>query len=247
MGARARGADGSRHVGSFANATYGQTTPAVHGTLVVGRPLRVIPAHQANPGGLRHRGIQAARRATHLTHKHRRPDKSRETDEWIVLFTTHSSAQAAQAAYRQRWAIEGSARDVQGGWDGRHGWDLEPTMAGLTTAPRVDALCGLWAVGTLIQTWLGAQTVAPEVPRQVRDEAASWTTTGRMSVWARGRCVLRDGSGRLDGWTQDTMLAGAERIARYPSIRGDPKPRPLVIPHPRTPIPLPPPQHRLAA
>lgn len=117
-------------------ATYGRGKRAVAGHLVVGRSLRVVPEHQANPGGLRHRAVQAARRQAHLRHKHRRPDASVETDEWVLLFTTHTTAQAAPTGYRGRWAMEGSFRDGQGGWDGRHGWNLEPTMAALGTAAR---------------------------------------------------------------------------------------------------------------
>lgn len=224
---------------AFPSATYGQATPTVTGTLVVGRPLRVIPAHQATPGSLRHRSAQAGRRAAHLTHKHRRPDAARETDEWVVLFTTHRTASAAQLAYRQRWAIEGSFRDAQGGWDGRHGWELEPTMAALGSAARVDALCGLWALGALVQSWVGAATLAPDVPRAVAAEAAGWTTTGRVSLWARGRLALRDGSGRLDAWTEATLRDGADRIRA-----GPPTSQPSATIHPIAPAPTAP---RLAA
>jgi hypothetical protein len=222
---------------AFPQATYGQATPAVSGTVVVGRPLRVVPAHQANAGGLRHRAAQAARRAVHVAHKHRRPDASVETDEWVVLFTTHTTAAAAQAAYRPRWAIEGSFRDAQGGWDGQHGWDLEPTMAAAPSADRVDALCGLWALGALVQTWLGAATLAPEVPEAVAAEAAGWTTTGRVSLWARGRFVLRDGSGRLDGWAEATLRAGAAQIALVPPVRWRPVPLPGAATRPRATAP----------
>ena len=189
----------------------GATAPAA--TLVVGRPLRVTPAHQANPGGLRRRAVGAAKRAARVRHKNARVGNSLETDAWVILFTTHPTALGAQAAYRRRWAIEGSFRDAQGGWDGRHGWNLEPAVAALPTTARGDALCGLWALGALLQTWLGAATVGPAVPGIVVAEAAGWTPSGRLSVWARGRFVLRDPSGRLSEWAAAVLTDGAARIA----------------------------------
>lgn len=217
---------------AFPDATYGQARPAAAGTLVVGRPLRVIPAHQANPGSLRARAGQAARRAVHVAHKHARPDASAETDRWLILFTTHRDPLAAQAAYRQRWAIEASFRDAQGGWDGQHGWDLEATVAELTDERRVDALCGLWALGTLLQTWLGAATVGPEVPAAITVEAAGWTTTGRLSIWARGQCAVRDGSGRLTAWIAQTLATGAARLTAGSPPGARPAGRAAPIPFP---------------
>lgn len=227
------------HWTAFPTATYGQATPVVRGTLVVGRPLRVIPVHQATPGGLRHRATRAARRAAPRTHKHPRPDASGETDEWVLRFTTHGTAAAARSAYRQRWAIAGSFRDAQGGWDGRHGWDLEPTMTAASSADRVDALGGLWALGTLIQTWLGAATLAPEVPGAVAAEVAGWTTTGRLSVWARGRFALCEASGRLDAWATMVLQAGAARIAAAVPVRWRPGALPgAAAPPSTTPAPV---------
>jgi Transposase DDE domain len=194
-------------------AAFGHGPTAPQATLVVGRPLRVTPAHQANPGGLRHRAIGAAKRAARVRHKNARPGDAGETDAWVILFTTHPTALGAQAAYRQRWAIEASFRDAQGGWDGRHGWNLEPSVAALTDAGQVDGLCGLWALGALVQTWLGAATVGPDVPAAVAAEAAGWTTSGRLSVWARGRFVLHDPSGRLTAWAAAVLTDGAARIA----------------------------------
>jgi hypothetical protein len=216
---------------AFAGATYGQGPRRVAGAVVVGRPLRVLPAHQANPGSLRARAAQAARRQAHLKHKHARADASPETDAWVILFTTQAAA-AAQAAYRRRWAIEGSFRDAQSGWDGQHGWDLEATVAGLVAAQPVEAVVGLWALGTLLQSWLGAATVAPGVPHQVAAEVAGWTTTGRLSIWGRGQFALLDGSGRLAEWAEQTLRAGAAQTAAAPPIRGRPVPLPSQRPRP---------------
>jgi hypothetical protein len=229
-------------VGAWAahpDAAFGHGPAAPRGTLVVGRPLRTTPAHQANPGGLRHRAAGAARRAARVRHKHARAGNAAETDAWVLLWTTHPTARGAQAAYRARWAVEGSFRDAQSGWDGRHGWNLEPTAAALAHAGRVDALCGLWALGALLQTWLGAATVGPDVPAAVAAEAAGWTTTGRLSVWARGRCVLRDPSGRLGGWAEAVLADGAARIAAARAAGAPARAAPPRAPFPTAaPLPL---------
>ena len=221
------------------DATFGFAAAAPAAALVVGRPLRTTPAHQANPGGLRHRAIAAAKRATRVRHKHARPDQGAETAEWVILFTTHPAARGAQAAYRQRWAIEGSFRDAQSGWDGRHGWNLEPTLAALSSAERGEALCGLWALGALLQTWLGAATVGPAAPAAVAAVAAGWTTTGRLSVWARGRFALHDPSGRLTAWAEGVLAAGAARIAAAPRTAGTVPRGPGAVPARAAPAPIP--------
>ena len=115
-------------------------------------------------------------------------------------------------------------------------------MAALATAPHVDAVVGLWALGTLLQSWLGAATVAPAVPATVTREVAGWTTTGRLSIWARGQFALRDGSGRLTEWIGQTLRAGAGQLAAAPAVRVRPVPLPGERPRPRVspsaPLPL---------
>lgn len=198
-----------------AAAQYGSGPGALAGTLVVGRGLPVVPWHQANPGSARHRAAQQRQRQQHLRTKHRRaqPDASVETDAWMVLFTTHATWRAATASYRRRWAIEGSYRDAQSGWDGQHGWDLEPVLARLPTAAQVERVVGLWALGALVQTWVGVQVVAPTTPPAVRGVVRQWTTTGRLSVWAAGQFALTDPSGRLHDWLPTTLTAGATWLA----------------------------------
>jgi hypothetical protein len=185
------------------------------GTVVVGRGLLVLPPHQRGPASLRIRLDQHGRRQAHVAHKHpkRRPDASPETDAWLVLFSSHTDWKTATTSYARRWAIEGSYRDAQGGWDGQHGWDLEPVLTRLTEAATVERVVGLWALGSLLQTWVGVQLGRPAagpVPRAIQHE---WTTTGRLSVWARGRCALTEPTGRLRSWLQHTLSTGAERVA----------------------------------
>ena len=196
-------------------ATFGQGRSAVRATLVIGRGLPVVPWHQRGPASQRARQQQAAQRDRDLATKRRRAIRrpAPETDRWVVLFTTHPHWRPAVTAYRRRWATEGTYRDGQGGWDGRHGWDLEPTVARAASRAQVEAIVGLWALGTLVQCWLGDQLGAPSAPPAVQAIERQWTTTGRLSVWARGQFAWREPSGALRPWLLDTLRAGATRLA----------------------------------
>ena len=198
--------------------TYGSGPQAIPGRLVVGRGLVVLPAHQRTAGSLRHRATQFARRQRHVAskHPHQAPDASPETDRWVILFTSHATTAAASGSYRLRWGTEGSYRDAQGGWDGQHGWDLAPVLTRARTAAPVERVVGLWALGTLVQTWVGQQVGLPTVPTPVAAVVAQWTTTNRLSVWARGQFALQDRSGHLRAWLIATLTAGAQRVAAAP-------------------------------
>ncbi len=204
--------------------TYGSGRGAIPGTLVAGRPLAVLPAHQANAGSLRARATRRARRARQLRAKHpgRAPDRSAETAGWVLLFSTRPDALAAQRAYHGRWAVEGTFRDWQGGWDGRHGWGLEEVAARAASAERVAALVGLLALGCLAQSVLGDAAGLPDAPPAALAARRGWCTTARLSVWARGHFALLDRSGTLDAWATDALLAAAEHIARAPAGAGAP-------------------------
>jgi Transposase DDE domain len=195
--------------------TYGQGKGAVAGTVVIGRGLHVLPAHQANPGSLRHRAARAARRVQHAASKHGAAASAYES--WVLLFTTAPTPVAARNAYRQRWPIEGTYRDAQSGWDGQHGWGLDRGVPALATPEAVSRLVGLWALGVLVQSWVGDQVGRPTAPPLVQQTAAQWTTTGRLSVWARGRLALTDSSGALGAWLEETLRAGAARVAAAPT------------------------------
>lgn len=144
----------------------------------------------------------------------------RQTDAWVALCTSHTRWQAAVASYRRRWAIEGSFRDAQSGWDGQHGWDLEPALSRVAHAGQVARVVGLWALGSLLQPWVGRQVV--HGPTAVRAEAASWTTTGRLSIWAQGKVALQDASGRLQPWLVQTLQEGAARLRQQAAHRASP-------------------------
>jgi hypothetical protein len=208
---------------TYREAAYGAGPTALPGTLVVGRGLLVLPAHQRTVGSLRHRARQQAKRRQHVATKHAGPrDASVETDAWVVLFTSQADWPTATASYRRRWSIEGSYRDGQSGWDGHHGWDLEPTLSRLTSAEHVAAIVGLWALGLLVQTWVGHQVLAPSAPPRVRALQAQWTTTGRLSVWAHGRLALTEPSGQLRPWLAQTLADGARRVHAGPLLPAAP-------------------------
>jgi DDE family transposase len=205
----------------YPRATYGSAAPLVRGALMVGKDLPVLPRHQANPGSLAQRARRAHRRLAEVGRKHRAErgtsGDAAATEQWVIVFTTHATARQAAASYRQRWPLESSFRDAQGGWDGRSGWDLEHTLQRVGEGERVERIVGLWALGALIQSWIGSATIGAAVPRTVTTEVAGWTTTGRLSVWSRGRLALTDRSGRVHAWVEQTLSAGAATIAAAPS------------------------------
>jgi hypothetical protein len=200
------------------HGAYGQGRKALPATLVVGRGLVVLPRHQRTAGSQRPR---AQRQAERVRVKRYRYASVSETDAWLVLCTTLPTWQAAVRGYRRRWATEGSYRDAQSGWDGQHGWDLEPVLNPARTAGQVECVVGLWALGALLQTWLGSQVA--HGPAAVRAVAAQWTTTGRLSVWAQGQCALREPL--LAAWVAQILHEGAARVAAAPPV----VPAPLVL------------------
>ena len=172
------------------------------------RGLAGRPAHQRTEGSRRHRAARRAERRRVVGYRY---TSVAETDPWVALCTTHATWQEAVRSYRKRWATEGSYRDAQGGWDGQHGWDLEPVLAAAADAGQAERLVGLWALGALIQTFIGARV--QHGPAAVRAVAAEWTTTGRLSVWAHGQFALREPGGRLHAWLGQALREGAARIA----------------------------------
>jgi hypothetical protein len=92
-----------------------------------------------------------------------------------------------------------------------HGWDLEPVLAQARGAAHAERVVGLWALGSLIQTWIGAQVV--QGPPAVQAVATHSTTTGRLSVWAHAQLALHEPSGALRPWLIRTLHQGARRRA----------------------------------
>jgi hypothetical protein len=201
---------------------YGQGARAIAATLVVGHGLVVLPRHRRTAASLA--PVAKRRRERRRIRLTRYPGVD-QTDHWVVLCTSHPDWRTAVYSYRQRWAIEGSYRDAQGGWDGRHGWDLEALLTQLRQAAQVERVVGLWALASLLQTYLGAQVLAG--PAWVQAVARQWTTTGRLSIWAQGQCALADPSGVLHDWLLTTFQAGAAQIAHAaPPARPHPQAAP---------------------
>ena len=200
--------------------TYGTGRQRVSGHLVLGRgdALPILPQHQANPGSARQRRRQQVARQQEVRGKHpeRRASLAEQTDGWLILFTSHADWLSASRSYTRRWSAEGSYRDAQGGYDGRHGWNLEDTLERLTDPALVDRVFGLWALGTLVQSWIGHRLGDTHVPDAVREVRAQWTTSGRLSVWMRGRFALTDPSDSLHPWLLDTLAALPLRLRTAP-------------------------------
>src|SRR5262249_18913228 len=97
-------------------ADYGAGPHALPGTLVSGQGVAVLPWPQRGPASVKRRRAQYGRRRAPLAGKHprQRRDAARQTDPWVVLFTSHRTWLAAVRSYDRRWAIEGSYRDAQG-------------------------------------------------------------------------------------------------------------------------------------
>jgi len=187
--------------------------------LVVGRGLAVLPWHQRDAGRARARARRAQRRLHDLHSKHprQRPDASAQTDRWVVLFTSCPTWREATDTYAQRWSSEGTYRDGQSGWDGRHGWNLEPLVAQQRLARAVEGIVGLWALALLVQTWVGDGLNAPaQLPAAPQRVVRSWTVSLRLSVWARGRLAFLDQSGLLHDWLTARLTAGARRLEQGP-------------------------------
>jgi hypothetical protein len=205
--------------------SYGRGSKAVAATLVVGRGLVVVPRHRRTAASQRQ---PARRRAERLRTRRYRYASVDQTDPWVVLCTSHAGWPAAVASYKRRWAIEGSFRDAQSGWDGRHGWDLEPVLTKQGSAAHVERIVGLWALGGLLQTYVGSQVA--HGPARVRAIAAGWATTGRLSLWAQGRFALAEPNGHLRDWLRTILLEGAARLAATPSVSARQGP-PQALPH----------------
>jgi hypothetical protein len=206
-------------------AGYGQGAKAIPGTLAIGRGLRVLPRHQRDAASLGHQARRRAQRLRDLAAKHpgRGPATTPDLEAWVLLFSSLPTWRAAATGYRRRWPVEGTFRDAQGGWDGAHGWHLDRAVARRDDGPAVEAIVGLWAPATLLQSWIGHQTAQPDAPTPVQRVVGQWTTTGRLSLLARGRFALTEPNGRLRHWLVPALTAGAQQVAAAPPPRARPR------------------------
>ncbi|MFN0074806.1 MAG: hypothetical protein ACKVVP_25275 [Chloroflexota bacterium] len=199
-------------------ATFGAGADAVAGFLVIaGRELVVVPPHQRGPASLAARARKGARRLKHQEHKRAGTSQGVSRDEWLVLFTTSPDPLVALAQYGERWAIEGTYRDAQGGWDGQHGWHLDRVLPGCGTADEVDALTGFWALGVLVQIGLGLGLSASTTPVAVQHARFGWATTDRLSWWWRGRCALESPDPLIRQWIPRYLTMIATQLEQAPA------------------------------
>jgi hypothetical protein len=187
--------------------TFGAGDGAVRGLLVIaGRALLVVPTHQRGPASCAARAKRSARKQRKRVTQYV-GCRGTSHDEWLVLFTTEPEPTVALRHYGMRWPIEGTYRDAQGGWDGQHGWNYDAVVVRRASAAEVDALTGLWALGTLVQTWLGLGLTASDAPPAVRAMLSSWSTSGRLSWWLRGRFALESPEPVIHRWILDRLGA----------------------------------------
>jgi len=212
---------------------FGAGAEAVTGWMVIaGRELALVPPHQRGPASLAERARKGARRRKHQEHKRAGTSQGASRDEWLVVFTTAVNPLVALAQYGQRWAIEGTYRDLQGGWDGQHGWHFDRVVGRCTQAPEVDALVGFWALGALVQIGLGLGLSATETPAAVREALEGWATTDRLSWWWRGRCVLESPDPAIKNWITAYLTTLSDVLDQAPAAI-----IPFERPAPRTTLP----------
>jgi hypothetical protein len=195
---------------------YGQGRKAVAGRLLIGQGLTVLRWHQRDDGSARGRQRRGRQRASNAGYRRvDRPSAAASTDAWVVLFTTCATELLAVRSYARRYHTEASYRDLQGGWDGRHGWELEQLLAAQRSAAAVDTQLSLAMLAQLLQQWLGAGVGKPGAARWY---AQRLTVHGRLSLFARGQALLREADPAIQAWLGERLAAGAARLERQPRL-----------------------------
>jgi hypothetical protein len=177
-------------------ATYERTgDDATCVTLVIGHNPPAPPPHQRGPADQARRQQRAAARRAHIASKHQNPAHDRV---WALL-TTASSPTAACARYAQRFATEGTYRDLKE-------WDLEAVMAQTDDLALLDGLVGLASLAYLLQLGLGVAAGQTD-DASARARQQLWSTTDRLSSFWRGRQVLHDHAHDWHPWIAQTLVA----------------------------------------
>jgi hypothetical protein len=206
---------------TMAPGRFGRYTTLGRTHVVAGQDLPVLPHHQRDAGSARARTRRRAAKLSSVKQSRR----AAPTEPWVLLVTTAATWLGAVRHYRLRYHTAGSYRDAQSGWDGRHGWNLGDQLAAATTATRVDAVVGLWALGTLVQAGVGDHLTAAPTPAAIQAVAGEWTVHGRLSVWARGHFAFTEPHGRLGPWLLATLHGLAERVGTGTATTTLPAPR----------------------
>ena len=164
-------------------------------TLVIGQDPPAPPPHQRGPADQVRRQRRAAQRRAHITSKHQNPAHDRM---WALL-TTESNPAAARARYAQRFATEGTYRDLKE-------WDLTTVLAQTDDQSQLDGLVGLASLAYLLQMGLGVAAGQTD-DASARARQQLWSTTDRLSGFWRGRQVLHDHAHDWHPWIAQTLVA----------------------------------------
>ena len=183
-------------------------------TLVIGQDTPPLPRHQRGPADRARRQQRAEQRSAHITSKHQSPAHDRV---WALL-TTELTVDAARERYAQRFATEGTYRDLKT-------WGLEAVTAQTDDASQIDGLLGLASLAYLCQMGLGVEAGRTD-DASARARQLLWSTTDRLSPFWRGRQVLHDHAHDWHPWIAQTLVALRPSLAAMP-------PRPI---HHRRPV-----------
>lgn len=190
-------------------ATYRRGLRTAATSLVLGRADPQPPRHQRGPADQTRRARRAAERIAYIKRKGQDPRNDRV---WGLL-TTKPTVEAAVQAYAGRFSTEGTYRDLKT-------WDLERVVGREGNATVLDGLLGVAALAYLVQAVIGAEAGRAS-DRSVRARQAQWSTTDRLSVFWRGRCVLLDHTVDWLPWLSLTVL---DLIERFRAVSNERRP-----------------------
>ena len=125
-------------------------------------------------------------------------------------------------AYTGRFATEGTYRDVKT-------WDLEAVASHETDPRHLDGLIGLASLGYLVQAAMGA-AAGRATERDVRARQEQWSTTDRLSIFWRGRQVLRDPVHNWLPFLTQTLSFLVTTWAPMPIVGNTTRSRPINLP-----------------
>jgi hypothetical protein len=182
--------------------------------LVIGKGIPLYPPHQMGPADRARRAQREAKRLAHLASK-KQPAAAQSDRVWALL-STQSCWQDAVALYAQRFATEGTYRDLKS-------WDLAAVVARATDPVALDGLLGLAALGYLVQATLGA-VAGQTSDREVRARQDQWSTTDRLSSFWRGRQVLHDRAWAWRSWLSAQLLVLTQVLGTAPDAAVLPSP-----------------------
>ena len=168
--------------------------------LVIGKGIPLVPPHQRGEADRARCAARLARRHQHLASKGQ--GTAVLTDRVWALLSTRASWREAVQTYTQRFATEGTYRDLKS-------WDLARVATHETDPTHLDGLLGVACLAYLIQAALGA-AAGRTSDGEARARQDQWSTTDRLSLFWRGRQVLHDRAHDWRPWLQDVLRTLAQ-------------------------------------